>query len=217
MALVDVATGDIPTADILDAAIEAFAEHGYGGTSVREVARSLGGSHNLIPNRIGSKEALWYAAVDHAARSQYAALAMTFTDRADQTDLTDPFERLEALVARFIEANLLHPALVQVIAQESKTPGPRLDHLFDRWIEPVRLFGVDLLTQLRGAGDVIVDSVGLVYFSMTFGGAAPAAFPALAARFGAAVDPSDAEAVRRYSDDAAALLFRGLLARPHDA
>jgi AcrR family transcriptional regulator len=94
------AAGEISTAAILEAAIEAFAERGYEGTSVRDVARSLGGSHNLIPNRIGSKEDLWYAAVDHAARQQYAALAMTFTDRPETEDLREPFARLEALVAR---------------------------------------------------------------------------------------------------------------------
>lgn len=200
---------DIPTTDILEAALEAFAEHGYAGTSVREIARSLGGSHNLIPNRIGSKEQLWYAAVDHGAAQQYAGLATTF---ADQT-LDSDFARLQALVARFIEVNLQKPALLRVIAQESMTPGPRLDHLFDEWIEPVRLFGVELLTNLRGSGEVIVDSVGLVYFFMAFGGAGAAAFPALATRFGAAVAADDPEAISRMGADAAALLFNGLLSR----
>ena len=32
---------------------------------VREIARRLDVSHNLIPQRFGSKEDLWYAAVDH--------------------------------------------------------------------------------------------------------------------------------------------------------
>jgi hypothetical protein len=52
-----------------------------------------------------------------------------------------------------------------------------------------------------------------VYFAMAFGGAGPAVFPALADRFGASVDVTDMDEVRRYSADAAALLFRGLLAR----
>ena len=173
----EVPSVDIPTSDILEVAIDTFAEHGYAGTSVREIARSLGGSHNLIPQRIGSKEQLWYTAVDHAARQQYAALAMTFADRPESEEPMDPFERLEALVARFIEANLYRPALLRIIGQEARTPGPRLDHLFERWIEPVHVFGVDLLAPLREGGVVTVDSVGLVFFSMSFGGGGPAAFP----------------------------------------
>ena len=51
----------ISDATILDAALNAFAERGFAGTSMREVARELGISHNLIPQRLGSKEQVWYA------------------------------------------------------------------------------------------------------------------------------------------------------------
>ena len=49
---------------MLRAALDEFAENGFAGTSVRKLARDLGVSHNLIPQRFGSKERLWYAAVD---------------------------------------------------------------------------------------------------------------------------------------------------------
>ena len=50
---------------LLDAVLIAFGENGFDGTSVREIARGLQVSHNLIPQRFGSKKRLWYAAVDH--------------------------------------------------------------------------------------------------------------------------------------------------------
>ena len=54
----------VSDADVLDLALDAFADQGYDGTSVREVCRRLGVSHNLIHERYGSKERLWYAAID---------------------------------------------------------------------------------------------------------------------------------------------------------
>ena len=50
--------------EILGAALRAFATHGYDGVSLRTLNRELGASHNLLHGRFGSKEALWYAAVD---------------------------------------------------------------------------------------------------------------------------------------------------------
>ena len=50
---------------LLDLALDAFADGGYEGTSVRELCRRLGVSHNLVHERYGSKELLWYAAIDH--------------------------------------------------------------------------------------------------------------------------------------------------------
>lgn len=51
---------------LLQAALEAFAETGYDGTSVRQLSRRLGVSHALLTARFGSKEGLWFAAMEHA-------------------------------------------------------------------------------------------------------------------------------------------------------
>lgn len=196
---------------VLDAALEAFAERGYDGTSVREVARSMGVSHNWIPQRIGSKEQLWYAAVDHGFR----VLADAFADAGAPTyDDVPNVDRLRLLVVRFIEANALRPALLRIINQEAANPGPRLDHIFGTYIEPVRAFGEQVLRSLRDRGDVSDASVALFYFLMTHGAGGPLALPALADRFGATIDPTDPAAVRRHAETAAGLLFDGLLARP---
>src|SRR4051812_2397693 len=106
--------GTIPTAAVLDAALEAFAERGYEGTSVREIARALGVSHNLIPQRIGSKEQLWYAAIERG----FAELAIALIEVAADTAARDDVEQLRALVIRFIEANASRPALLRIINQE---------------------------------------------------------------------------------------------------
>ncbi len=204
-------TGDpdaLSTERLLDVALDAFAERGYDGTSVREIARDLGVSHNLIPQRIGSKEELWRQAVDQG----FGRLALELAG-ALQDDPSDDVERLRTVVVRFVEANATRPALLRIIQQEAIAPGPRFDYLFDNYIDPVRVFGAELLTRLRASGRLRTDSVALMYFFMTHGAGGPLALPAMAARFGNAVDPADPEAVRRHAHEAVDLLFDGLLER----
>jgi hypothetical protein len=73
------------------------------------------------------------------------------------------------------------------------------------------VFGDDLLRRLHREGRVRSDSVGLMYFLMTHGAGGPMALPELAARFGNAVDPTDADAVRRHAVEVTDLIFRGLI------
>lgn len=198
----------LSTGALLDAALLAFAERGFDGTSMRELARDLGVSHNLIPQRLGTKEQLWFAAVDHG----FGALAVELMGAIDDIeDDADDLTRLRAFVVRFIEANAARPALLRIIHQEASAPGPRLDHLFGHYIEPVRQFGAELLGRLHETGQIRTDSVGLVYFLMTHGAGGPLALPRLAERFGQGVDPADPEAVHRHAVEAASIIFDGLV------
>jgi TetR/AcrR family transcriptional regulator len=194
---VDAGPGD---GALLDAALRSFADRGYDGTSVRELARDLGVSHNLIPQRFGSKDQLWYAAVEHGFGSLFTDMLTVLEDPSD-----DPLERLQAMVVRFIEANAANPSLLRIINHEAANPGPRLDHLFDAYIGPVQTFGQVLLDELHAAGRIRTTDVGLVYFLMMNGAGGPLALPALAERFGGPVlDPHE------HAVAAVELLFEGL-------
>ena len=197
----------IPTDDeVLRASLVAFAERGFDATSVREIARNLGVSHNLIPQRFGSKEQLWYLAVDHAFLTLLHELLPAVAG-----DDSDDLGRLRTWMVHFVASNLERPALLQVINQESTAPGLRLDYLFDHFIEPVRLAGEGFLSGLYAEGLVTTTSAELVYFFMTIGAGGPAAFPAVAAKFGSTVAVGDAEAARRYAEVAVDLLLQGLV------
>lgn len=188
-------------------ALDAFAELGFEGTSVREIARKLGVSHNLIPQRIGSKDELWRKAVDQG----FGRLMIDLLGALSGEDLPDDVERLRVVVTKFVEANASRPALVRVIAKEAVIAGPRFDYLFDNYIEPVRVMGDELLSRLHEKGQLRTGSVSLLYFFMTHGAGGPAALPGLAQRFGSGVDPDDPEAVRRHAEESVELIFRGLL------
>ncbi|MDP1792655.1 MAG: TetR/AcrR family transcriptional regulator [Acidimicrobiales bacterium] len=198
----------LPTDLLLDRALEMFAEHGYDGMSVRELARDLGVSHNLIPQRIGSKERLWFEAVDRGFGALAVALAEAINDQATEAD---DVVKLRALIVRFIEANAARPALLRVINQEATSPGPRLEHLFTQYIEPVRQFGADLLARLEADGRVRTSKVSLLYFLMTHGAGGPFTLPGLAEHFDEGFDHRDPVAVRAHAEEVATIIFDGLL------
>ncbi|MFJ4620753.1 TetR/AcrR family transcriptional regulator [Streptomyces sp. NPDC088812] len=52
------ANGERKRAELVDAAFRAFAEKGYQGLSIRQIAESVGTSHSLLLHHFGNKEAL---------------------------------------------------------------------------------------------------------------------------------------------------------------
>jgi AcrR family transcriptional regulator len=193
---------------LLDAALQSFGENGYDGASVREIARHLKVSHNLIPQRFGSKEKLWYAAVDHG----FGRLVKDL-NREAQALGSDELLILRGLVSSFIEKNALHPSLLQIINQEASQPGPRLDYLFESYIRPVRDFGEAWLSRLAAEGRIKPISVTLIYFLMTHGAGGLFALPELTKRLGKGIRNKPATTIQEQAESATGIIFDGLLPR----
>jgi AcrR family transcriptional regulator len=189
---------------ILDAALAAFADDGFNGTSVRDISRRLGVSHNLVPQRFGSKSRLWYAAVDHGfAELQRAAL---------QVDVVpdDPFLTMRRLIVTFVEAFAGRPALLRIINQEAATPGARLDYLYERYIGPSSAAVEAALEELTRCGLARPVPAAAFYFLVTHGVAGPVALSPLAERLGHAVSADDPDDLRAYAEAVADLLIEGI-------
>lgn len=160
---------------LLDQLLEAFADLGYHGTSLRELCRHLGISHNLIHRRYESKEAAWKAAVDHGFLQLAAALEVP----GDLID-PDPLGRLRAVMLNYAEATMKNPALARIIQQEAARPGPRFEYLFSRYVGRTRESSAAVLERLQDAGVVREGAVETVYFFLTtwgIGGLASAPEP----------------------------------------
>lgn len=190
---------------VLDAALEAFAAHGYEGASVRDVARRLGVSHNLVPQRFGSKARLWYAAVDHG----FAELAEAM--RAMPV-LADPFETLRLVIVTFVEGVAGRPELLRIINHEAVHPGPRLDHLFERYIGPSSAAVEAALEDLSARGLARSVPPAAFYFLVTHGVSGPLAMAPLAEKFGHAVSTDDAADLHAYAQAVADVLIDGIRA-----
>src|SRR3981081_4300523 len=100
---------------ILDAEFRAFATYGYDGVAVRTINRELGVSHNLIHQRFGSKQRLWYAAVDRAFSQQITQLATAF----DPT-LADPLDQLNHAIRSFVRYSAERPELLGLMNIEAR-------------------------------------------------------------------------------------------------
>lgn len=192
-----------PNGDLLPVALEAFADLGYEGASMRDLCRRLGVSHNLLHQRFGSKEGLWRAAVDHGFRS----LATELVPDSDDDDLV----RLRFLMVRWLELTAASPALAKIINQEAATGGPRLDYIFDNYISPVTANIARFLERLEDQGRVRHLHPGTWYFLVIHGASGPLSLRALAERFGNAPGPG---AVRQYADEVVDALLAGLEATP---
>ncbi|HEV7731143.1 MAG TPA: TetR/AcrR family transcriptional regulator [Candidatus Binatia bacterium] len=195
---------------MLDAALTAFAEQGYSGTSVRDLCRRLGVSHNLVHQRYRSKEALWYAAVDRG----FAALAFELGDALSKAP-DDDLARLRAVLVRFLEVSAAWPALLKIMNQESAAPGPRLDYLFERHIAPASWLVTGVLRRLHRQGRVRDVAPATFHFLLTHGAGGVLSLTALTDRFARTFDPAvdrrTPDGVRRYAEDVVELLLAGML------
>jgi AcrR family transcriptional regulator len=190
--------------NLLPLALEAFADLGFEGASVRDLCRRLGVSHNLLHQRFGSKERLWYAAVDHG----FKALATDLVVESAASEYDDDLERLRFLMIRWLEVTATSPALARIINQEAATGGPRLDYMFDRYIWPVTKVVGRFLARLEREGRIRHLDPGTWHFLVMHGAGGPLSLHALAARFGSA--PKTDEDVRRYTEDVVDVLLTGI-------
>ena len=112
---------------------------------MRDVCRRLGVSHNLVHERFGSKESLWYAAIEHG----FSALAAELATAAQQAE-GDELDRLRAVLIRYVEvtrASALHHHHPQ-----GRRPGGRLDHVYDQYIRPAHEVADVALRSLAAKG-----------------------------------------------------------------
>ena len=139
---------DIPAeAEILARGLAAFAELGYDGASVRELARRLGVSHNFINDRYGSKAQFWRAVIDRSLATQVARLGEVLTVSGD-----DDLARLRNLVHAFLQGNVAEPDLPRIMKYEAIRGGERLEYVFQHYLVPVRDAVAPLVERLVAQG-----------------------------------------------------------------
>jgi TetR/AcrR family transcriptional regulator len=189
---------------ILDAAFRAFATYGYDGVAVRTLNRELGVSHNLIHQRFGSKQGLWYAAVDRAFGQQVTELATAF----DPT-LADPLDQLNHAIRRFVHYNAERPELLGLMNIEGRVDGERLDYIYDNYIAPALAPLGRLLEHLQKEGRIREISLRALFFLIAHGAAAPFTLAPLSRHFDGA-DPLDPTAVSEQAALSADLITSGL-------
>ena len=133
---------------LLDAALEAFSENGFKGTSTRDIAERAGVHHPLITYHFKNKEELWRAAADRVFSEFTAVLIDARRDAAHRS----PRERMASMIRTYVRYAAKKPALHKLMLQESSRSSSRLDWLIDMHLRPLYLSVVDELKPLQESG-----------------------------------------------------------------
>lgn len=118
---------------LLDAAIEAFSENGFKGTSTRDIADRAGVHHPLITYHFRNKDQLWRAATDRIFREFNISLVKAMAEIPD----IEPKAKAETFVRTYLQYSRSQPALHRIILQEANYPSERLDWLVENHLRPL--------------------------------------------------------------------------------
>lgn len=144
---------------LLDAAVEAFSENGFKGTSTRDIAERAGVHHPLITYHFKNKDQLWRAAADYIFGAFTDSLATALENYQDQ----DPKQRMSALIRAYVEYAKNQPALHKVMVQEASYPNPRLEWLIDKHLKPIFTVTFGMLEKLQELGVAVPGSPALLF------------------------------------------------------
>jgi TetR/AcrR family transcriptional regulator len=193
---------------LLQGALDAFAETGYDGTSVRELSRRLGVSHALLSARFGSKEGLWFAAMEHAL----VQTEQNWREVAD-SPLLDDLAALHRGVVRQVIFAAAHPQVLRIMNHEGAIDSPRVRFVMERFVNPLRPGVERLLARLLEAGRIRPVPYATLHFLTVVGGGALFAYPVEAELLGAPAHPTTEE-IRAHAEAVADVLIGGVALLP---
>jgi AcrR family transcriptional regulator len=165
--------------DILQAALEAFAEHGYDKMSLRALNAAMGLSRGTINQRFSCKEQLWYAAAKHGFQHLIAEINAELAQSPSGDDLT----LLHNTFRAFLAASWRHPEMVRLMNQEGLHSTARLDYVVSEFILPTLSVSIAAMNRLADTGRMRRVPARVLLFLLAHGAAAPFTLGALSTRF----------------------------------
>jgi len=198
---------------ILDAAEALFAVHGFSGTAVRDIARSVGLTPASLYNHFEGKQAIYDAVLE---RGIMPLLQLMHELRKRDHTSHDFEEAIGAIMAQLSS----RPHLPRLIQFEVITGGPYLEKLAHDWFRPILEQGIAELDRDRDSGwsKDEYDLVMSAWLNMVFGHFAMA--PMMQEVFGAdPLSPANLERQTRFLRKLAHLMLAGrsLIGTPTDA
>jgi AcrR family transcriptional regulator len=175
---------------------------------VRGLSRRLGVSHALLTARFGSKEGLWFAAMEHVL----AETEQTWREVTD-SPLLDDLEALRQGLVRQLIFSAAHPQVLRIMSHEGAIDSPRVRFVMDRFVNPLRPGVERLLARLVAAGRIRPVPYATLHFLAVVGGGALFANPVEAALLGAPAHPKAAY-VRAHAEAVADVLIDGIALAP---
>ncbi len=141
---------------ILQAALKAFARHGFDAVSLRTIADEAGVNHQLIGHHFGSKQDLWDAAIDARVeefREFHESLSIV-------AGMPDPRQQFRTWVKTIVEYTIANPEIACInyhealVNRSAKKISGRYQRLLERQVAGYRALTERLMTQAQDAGIV---------------------------------------------------------------
>src|SRR5258708_6086130 len=196
---------------LLESALVEFGAKGFDGASTRSIAQRVDAHQPQINYHFASKEALWFAAVDHL----FDRLGEALADLSLPADSADPAELAAGFaeaVRRFVRFAAAHPELNQIMVHEATEDSDRLRWMVDRHVRPIYDAIRVVWKRLRDAGIAAPIDPSMVHYVIV--GAASLPFVnAPEARLLTGVEPTDAAWVDAHTHGLVATLLPGLPSR----
>lgn len=190
--------------EILQAALQAFARHGYDAMSLRSLNTELGLAHGTINQRFKSKEQLYFAAVDHGFATFIAEIERV---QAQRPRPTNGLDQLTEMVRAFLIAASARPELGRLMNSEGLQRSDRLDHIVQTVLEPSFMPFARTLRRLVDDGVIHPVSARALFFLVAHGAEAPYTLTALSDAFDEHDGPLDPIA---HAEAMTAFIVRGL-------
>jgi len=135
---------------LLDAAIEAFSENGFKGTSTRDIADRAGVHHPLITYHFKNKDIF---------REFNISLVKAMAEIPD----ADPKAQAEAFIRTYLHYSRSQPALHRIILQEANCECERMTWLIDSHLRPMFDEVHKALTKLQEIGVAPQGSAAMLF------------------------------------------------------
>lgn len=119
---------------ILDAALTLFSDRGYEGTSLRDIAASVGISHGIIRHHFGSKMMIWQTVATRVFDFFRTSL-LPMADIESNGQSLDSVGAFKALVSTFIRISLNKPEYARLFVQETRQDSERADFCAEQFVE----------------------------------------------------------------------------------
>jgi AcrR family transcriptional regulator len=129
---------------ILRAALSEFAERGFDGASVRNIARRIDQRFQLVTYYFRTKDELWRAVAEDA----FTRIRKAWDEQVPDEAACSAAERLRLEYYLFFRFTIENPDFHQFMLQEMRVEGPRFEWVMKNCLDP--LMG-RLLPQIRAA------------------------------------------------------------------
>ena len=186
---------------IVEAALEAFAEKGFEAASTRDIASRAKTDQGLVTYHFPTKDLLWRAAADRL----FGVLGEKLDDHIAASSEVDPQERIREMILEYVRWVAAHPEFFRFLVDEGNLSNARTRWLVDTHIKP--RFEYMKAAGLAQAAGVDESAIPHAFFALS--GAAGLIFAVASnCRRLTGLDPRRREAIDHHANFVADLILR---------